>query len=498
MAFASNEQAISPAGSRVLRDSARQIAGVPGHPDRFIRAIVLLSLVLVDGLGAQAAFYLGNALYGLLTPEALATSRLGGQLAMMALVLPVGYCLLDVYRVHGQAPIERFPLRIKTTCALFALLIGWHYVSQRVAWPPGAAALTCLFAIVLSLTGESIVRSVLIRWGLWSVPVVVIGAKPTSRQVVRALRRMPELGLRPVGLFVDHDPDDSAATVENVPILGAIADSANYSGGIETAIVTLPAEAEMTVDAIAMQHGYRNIIVVPDLHGLPTLSLRTCDLNGFIGLQMQRSLLRKRNRLLKQAIDHSIALPLVVLGAPLILALGLWVMAVSKGSPFYTQLRAGKGGHPIKIWKLRTMYPDAEERLEDCLSEDPAARQEWERYCKLTNDPRILPVVGHFLRRTSLDELPQIFNVIRGEMSLVGPRPFPDYHLDHFEQSFQLLRSTVVPGLTGLWQISARSDGDLAVQQALDTYYIRNWSIWIDLYILFQTVGAVLAARGAR
>jgi lipopolysaccharide/colanic/teichoic acid biosynthesis glycosyltransferase len=173
-------------------------------------------------------------------------------------------------------------------------------------------------------------------------------------------------------------------------------------------------------------------------------------------------------------------------------------MAVSEGSPFYAQLRAGKDGRLIKVWKLRTMYPAAEERLEQYLSSNPAARLEWERYFKLTTDPRILPGVGHFLRRTSLDELPQIFNVIKGEMSLVGPRPFPKYHLDQFDTSFQSLRSSVIPGITGLWQVSARSDGDLEVQQALDTYYIRNWSIWIDFYILFRTFGAVVAGRGAR
>jgi Undecaprenyl-phosphate galactose phosphotransferase WbaP len=461
---------------------------------------MLLSLVLVDAVAAQIAFYLGAELYSAAGSEEAMAFGFGPQLALMALMLPIGYILLDVYRVYGQAPIERFPLRIKATCLLFALLVGWHYASQPILWPAGAAALTFAFLVVLPLIGESIVRTILIRRKLWGVPAVVIGAGPTGQQVVRILQQMPELGLRPVGFFDDHHTDEEGppALVENVPVLGSIADSAKYSRRIETAIVTTPANAPETVGALATQLGFREIVVVPDLRELPTLWVQTRDLNGLIGLQMRRNLLLRRNRLLKQTIDRLFALPLFLVSVPIIAAMALWIRVVSDGSPFYAQFRAGKDGRPIKVWKLRTMYPDAEERLEQHLKADPSARREWERYFKLTDDPRILPGVGHFLRRTSLDELPQIFNVIRGEMSLVGPRPFPKYHLDQFDTAFQSLRSSVIPGITGLWQVSARSDGDLEVQQALDTYYIRNWSIWIDLYILSKTLGAVVAGRGAR
>ena len=495
MAFAYDRSALTvvPAGAR-SRPGLLGLArfGLSG-------TVMLLSLILADVAALQAAVFLGPQLYQLLVGGPFTTPGLDVQMALGALVFPIGYALLGVYRVHGRAPIERFPARIKATCLLFILLAGWHYSNDGAHWPLGAAGVAFLLAVALPLAAESLVRRMLLRMGLWGVPAVVIGIGPTGRQVIRVLRAMPELGLRPVAMFDDADGTErSPAMVEGVPVLGPIAESARYAGEIETAIVTTSACASENVGAIAMQLGYRDIIVIPDLGDLPTLWVRTSDFSGLIGLQIRRNLLLRRNCLLKQTIDYLLALPLLVLSVPVIAVLALWIMLWSRGSPFYVQSRTGKDGRPINVWKLRTMYADADQRLQRHLAEDSAARQEWARYCKLSNDPRILPGVGRFLRRTSLDELPQIFNVVRGEMSLVGPRPFPLDHLERFDTSFRSLRASVIPGITGLWQVSARSDGDLEVQQALDTYYIRNWSIWIDLYILWRTVGAVLAGRGAR
>ena len=463
------------------------------------RTLTLAVIVLVDIVAIQIALYLGLALYRAIAGGDAGMLQVDLHLSLAALALPVGFYLLGVYRAYEQLPIERFPLRIKVTCVLFAVLVGSHYAAADQPWPLGAIGLAFALALVLPLLGESVVQSILIRRGLWGVPAVVIGAGPTGQQVARVLQQMPEFGLRPVAFFDDQrDGAPSSGLIENLPCWGSISDATGYSRWIETAIVTTPAGARESVDAVAGRLGYRDIIVVPDLHDLPSLWVKARDFNGLIGLQMRRNLLLRRNRLFKQTIDYLVALPLCVVSVPIIAALALWIMIESEGSPFYAQIRTGKDGRPIKVWKLRTMYPDADLRLEQHLSATPAARIEWDRYCKLSDDPRVLPGAGRFLRRTSLDELPQIFNVIRGEMSLVGPRPFPDYHLERFDGGFRTLRSSVVPGITGLWQVSARSDGDLQVQEALDTYYIRNWSIWIDFYILSQTLGAVIAGRGAR
>jgi FlaA1/EpsC-like NDP-sugar epimerase len=320
MAFAYKEPAISPAGGRALRGLAREVE--PGLRRVGLSGpfVMMLSLVLADALAAQAAFYFGAEVYAIVVPEGTAALGFIPHLAVLALALPIGYCLLGVYRVAGQAPIERFPLRIKATCVLFALLVVWHYAAPRIYWPLGGAALTFAFAVVLPLIGESITRTILIRRGLWGVPAVVIGAGPTGQQVVRILQQMPELGLRPVGFFDDRKTSDEVPlpTVENVPVLGSIADSASYSRRIETAIVTTPAEAHRSVGAVAMELGYRNIIVVPDLRELPTLWVRARDLNGLIGLQMRRNQLLRRNRLLKQTNDHLVALTLAIASAPIV------------------------------------------------------------------------------------------------------------------------------------------------------------------------------------
>jgi lipopolysaccharide/colanic/teichoic acid biosynthesis glycosyltransferase len=246
-----------------------------------------------------------------------------------------------------------------------------------------------------------------------------------------------------------------------------------------------------------LRHHFRHLVIIRHTEDLPVEGVQVRNFGGLLGVEYTNNLLLLRNRLLKRSLDLLVGWASLLLAAPVIAIGALAVKMVSPGPAFYAQERAGLGGRGIRVWKIRTMYQDAEARLEEYLDSDPRLRQEWEEHFKLAHDPRVLPGIGHFLRRFSLDELPQLWCVVRGEMSLVGPRPFPEYHLEQFAADFLELRRRVRPGITGLWQVSLRSEGTVAQQQALDAYYIRNWSLWLDLYLLSRTAGAVVGGRGA-
>jgi lipopolysaccharide/colanic/teichoic acid biosynthesis glycosyltransferase len=203
------------------------------------------------------------------------------------------------------------------------------------------------------------------------------------------------------------------------------------------------------------------------------------------------------NRGVKRAFDLALTVPVMLVAGPVIGIAALLVKIFSPGPAFFTQEREGEGGQVVRVYKIRTMVPNAEQRLAEYLRDDEEARFEWERFLKLRNDPRIIPVVGKVFRRFSIDELPQLWHVLTGEMSLVGPRIFALWHVARFPAEFRELRRQVPPGMTGLWQVAHRNSGDLKIQEIVDSYYIHNWSVWMDLWILFRTVRIVLTGKGA-
>ncbi len=456
------------------------------------------AICAADVLALETSFALGLLLRRLLSAWFTAYIGLDQYLGVAAaiLLLPLLHYQIGLYPGYLLGPVERLRRRTLSTLAVFGGLAAWDYLVARGVLSRGVLLATLVFALVLPPLADTAARALLIRRGRWGIPVVMLGAGPAGRALARTLLRERHLGIQPVA-FLDNRPDAWHTAPDGIPVAGPLRLAADFEGRAEAAIVCLADLGQADAGALLQELNFARVIVVPDLAGVANLWVTARHMGGMLGFEIKKNLLLRRNHALKAFMDQAIALPLFLASLPVMAVAALWIKAVSRGPAFYRQMREGIDGRRIPVWKLRTMHMDGDRILEAWFESHPEDREAWQRYFKLRDDPRVLPVIGPLLRRTSLDELPQLWSVLRGEMSLVGPRPLPDYHLKQFAPDFRTLRTRVLPGLTGLWQVSARSEGDLQVQEALDTFYIRNWSPWLDLYILARTVTAVLLARGA-
>jgi undecaprenyl-phosphate galactose phosphotransferase len=214
-----------------------------------------------------------------------------------------------------------------------------------------------------------------------------------------------------------------------------------------------------------------------------------------MALYVKNKLLLTTERGIKLIFDKTLSIVLFILFLPILLPLYAISYISSGGHPIYKQVRIGKGGKLFKIYKFRTMKIDADEILEEILESDPILKAEWESEFKLKDDPRITKI-GKILRRTSLDELPQIYNVFQGKMSLVGPRPIIEDEIEKYDEYFDYFKA-VKPGITGLWQVSGRNDISYEERVRLDVWYVRNWSMELDIMILVKTAAIILTRKGS-
>ena len=362
-------------------------------------------------------------------------------------------------------------------------------VSSRLA-----LGLAGVFAVVLVPLARTKAKAALIRRDVWGVGAVVYGAGPAGSRIVRQLQEERGIGYTPLAVF-DDDPDRWGDFLDTVPIVG---DTERVAPEAAVAFLALP-EADRE-HQVALLEGplacYRTVVVIPDLFEAPSLWVRPRDFAGILGLELTSTLTRRVPRVVKRSVDLAAILTLAPLWLPLVGTAALAVWLGDRRSPFYSQERIGEGGRPFRTSKLRTMVPDAEAVLARALDADAGLRDEWDTTFKLARDPRITRV-GALLRRTSLDELPQLFDVLRGTMSLVGPRPLPRYHHEDLPARVRDLRERVRPGITGLWQVSGRSDAGNVGMERWDPYYVRNWSLWLDAVILVRTVQVVFKGSGA-
>ncbi len=386
-------------------------------------------------------------------------------------------------------------LRLVSSLALLdmTLVATTRWNSSRLWW-----LIVWGLAVLTIVWGRMLTRFVLQQWGLWIRPTIIIGHGENATEAAIALQSEPRMGFEVAG-YVDVDEAQphlklNGRNLKNIQELEELA----AQPGIQWVIALEHAQADQREHWLRTlsQWGATDISVIPAMRGVP---LYGTDMAHFFSHEV--ALLRVRNnlrrwpaRLTKRLFDTALAALLIGLLSPIMLFIAI-ALKLEGGSVFFAHVRVGKKGKRFNCYKFRSMMPNADQALTNLLESNPDLQAQWLKEHKLKDDPRVSPL-GAFLRRTSMDELPQLFNVLKSEMSLVGPRPIVEEELEKYglEKSYYLM---VRPGMTGLWQVSGRNDVDYDTRVYLDAWYVKNWSLWYDLAILVKTFKVVLWRRGA-
>lgn len=400
-------------------------------------------------------------------------------------------CLNALFRLyHGNllypaapvSPVEELRRLVGASVVTHVGVIAYLALAYQTTehYSRAVIVLSGAFTALLAQPMRDFVRLMLFRLELGQIPVVLAGSGDTARRLAEILAHDAYTGFRVVRAFTDDNhgivPESRALGVR---ILLACQDDRLF-------------RCQMAEFLTWFTH----IEYLPSTDTFPVYGAQAITFDGLCGLEMVNQRRMGALRTEKWLLDKALAICAFIGLLPFFAVVPLLIKITSRGPVFYRQNRLGKNGRPIRVWKFRSMYADAEERLQCLLATDPARKAEWEANFKLADDPRVTPL-GRFLRKTSIDEFPQLFNVFAGDMALVGPRPIVEKEVPLYGNAYATFAS-VEPGITGLWQASGRSDTDYARRVALDAYYVLNWSPWLDFWIMKKTISAVLFMRGAR
>lgn len=337
--------------------------------------------------------------------------------------------------------------------------------------------------------------------GLWKKNVLILGAAKTGALICQSLKKNKFLGYQVTG-FLDDDEKKTGTSVLEIKVLGKIENIREILKDTTTldVIIAMPSlTRERLLEIVEIcEHYVESIKIIPDLFGIATIGAEIDSISDFLMINININLKKPWNIFMKRVLDIVLSLIVLIVGAPVLILIAVAIRLDSPGPALFLQKRlgqsSGKGRFPC--FKFRSMYLNSNERLQEYLASHPEAQQEWEQFAKLkSEDPRVTRV-GQWLRKTSLDELPQVLNVLRGEMSLVGPRPYLPREIekmDNMEKTILVAK----PGITGLWQVSGRNELSFRTRCTMDIYYVRNWSLWMDLVILTKTAYIVFSRKGA-
>ncbi|MGI9457308.1 MAG: undecaprenyl-phosphate galactose phosphotransferase WbaP [Aeoliella sp.] len=470
----------------------------------------VMPLVATDFLVGGFCFVAANAVATLST----ANFTQWMQLAFLLPALFISLAVMGVYPGIGISPIVELRRLALGTTTLMATLFAALMLGARPASGIVFFALTAWALLLVGLPlGRAMIRALLSLTSWWGEPVLILGGGAAGKRVYDALAKQSNRGMRPVGIvdpvhyrYDDEDDqqfdvyyddeDDQQFDVYVGPPVEIPKMIARHH--VMWAVIANP-EGERLANLDAWQNCVNQIpnLLVEGENAVPSLWTESRECGNRPAFHVGERLAMRWPQTIKRALDLALIAVCGVALLPTMALLGLLVKWYSpKGSIFYGHERIGRGGRIFTAWKFRTMVPHADNLLAEALANDPELRQEWERDHKLKNDPRVIRGIGSLLRKTSLDELPQLWNVLCGEMSLVGPRPIVEAEIEKYKDDYSSYK-LVRPGITGMWQVSGRNDTDYDERVQLDRYYVRNWSPWLDIYILARTIRTVLLREGA-
>lgn len=460
--------------------------------------MMIIALMLTDALSLFVACFLAIRFWLYVLGRSIPSFYT--DLIPLLLVFLIIYQSAELYTTRFSPVDELRKITMTTTVGFIALAGTSFWFRNAELYSRASFGISWVFSLILLPINRSLLRFFASRMGVWGEPVAIIGSGEIGNHVAQFLIDNPTLGYKPViaidGLIGKRVEHGCLPVVESVIMKPNMLEEEIQ--GIQTAILIKPEVSEGLLELIIERQIYkfsRLLLVSGDTHG-QSLWVETCDIGGLLALEVRQNLLNHWQRVIKRVLDLSIIIACSPFLIPVLAVLALIIkLDYINASIFYNHNRVGKEGELFKMMKFRTMVPNADKILLKTLDESPALQKEWSETPKLKRDPRITRI-GRIMRALSLDEWPQIWNVVKGEMSLVGPRPILQNEMQYYGKSLGLYRM-VQPGMTGLWQVSGRSNLDFVDRVALDEYYVRNWSIWLDIYILAKTALEVLKRTGA-
>ncbi|MDR0601332.1 MAG: undecaprenyl-phosphate galactose phosphotransferase WbaP [Treponema sp.] len=415
--------------------------------------------------------------------------------------LPAFVIIFQIFNLYpgvSLAPSEELRRFCVGSLIAHGFIIFSRYIEDQEFDAISAAFIISFFcSSVLFLLCRKFMNYFLGRTRLGGIPAVVFGGGETGRLVVDRLLANKNAGYIPV-LILDDNPA-SGENYHGIPVLRDIMAGPEivHRYNIKMAIVAMPKLDNRDLARLLNNSvsAFRYNVLIPDFFSITNIWMSIRDFDGVLGFVTSHKLMMPWNLGIKRFTDLSIVIAGGLFLLPLFLVIAVLVKLSSPGPVLYGHRRLGINGKPFTAYKFRSMVVDAGTRLEQLLESSGEIRREWEQNHKLRDDPRVT-AIGRFLRRTSMDEFPQIINILKGEMSLVGPRPIVDDEVAKYGEDYSRIFS-IKPGLTGLWQVSGRSDTDYSERVSFDTYYLQSWSVWLDIWVLFKTFEVVIKGKGA-